>query len=115
MIDKATELIRAYDKAKTSRDQMASKWRDIADLMRPTKQQIGLHVSGPDAPVQPVEIYDTRAIDANRTYAAGCMSWMTPSESAWFALEPAKGMQGDDTVKAWYSEVTDITREALEE
>jgi hypothetical protein len=115
MTDKASELIRAYDKARTSRDQMASKWRDIADLMRPTKQQIGLHVSGPDAPVQPIDIFDTRAIDANRTYAAGCMSWMTPSESAWFALEPAKGMQGDDTVKAWYSEVTDITREALAE
>jgi hypothetical protein len=115
MTDKASELIRAYDKARTSRDQMASKWRDIADLMRPTKQQIGLHVSGPDAPVQPINIFDTRAIDANRTYAAGCMSWMTPSESAWFALEPAKGMQGDDTVKAWYSEVTDITREALAE
>lgn len=113
MQDVVSELIRAHDKARASRDQMSSKWRSIAELMRPTRQQIGVQSHANETPTAPIEIYDTRAIDALRTYAAGCMSWMTPAESVWFALEPATYMKGDDAIKSWYSEVTDITREAL--
>lgn len=114
-MDRATELIRAYDKSRVTRDNMAQKWRAIAELMRPTRQQIGVTMQANDAPVAPIEIYDTRAIDALRTYAAGCMSWMTPAESVWFSLKPATHMQGDDSIKSWYSRVTDITQEALTE
>ena len=109
-----TAIIKGYNKAKASKDGLTSTWRDIACYTRPFRQDIGTDTGG-DTPGNKglIDIFDTTAVDAARTYAAGCMSWMTPSESHWAAYDAPEELSEDDAVKSWYSKCTDIAREVL--
>ena len=114
-MEKIQSIIDRDTQADTLRGFLASTWRDISDYVRPVKQDIGTE-QGPNATPNMgrlAALYDTTAIDANRTYAAGCMSWMTPSETTWFAFAPPKGLDQEDEVKKWYSQCSDIAQEVL--
>lgn len=109
------EILKRWSQAETLRLTMASTWREISDYVRPIKQNIGTDQMLVDAPNQNrlACLFDTSAIDANRTYAAGCMSWMTPSETTWFSFDSPQYLQGEESVKSWYSQCTDITARVL--
>lgn len=108
-------ILKRHEKAKNLRDLMASTWREISDYVRPLKQNIGENGTLSDFPDQArlAQLFDTSAVYANQTYAAGCMSWMTPSESVWFAYDAPNWLEGDDSVKSWYSKCTDIAVEEM--
>ena len=53
------------------------------------------------------------AVEANEVLAAGCMSWIMPSESPWFVWKPTKAQEGNDAVEEWLQHCTDVALEAL--
>lgn len=117
-MDKLAAILKRFDDAKTDRDYMAATWREVADYMRPVKQGITHETVAADFRETPnipriAALFDTTAVDANMTYAAGCMSWMTPSETHWFAFDAPPFLAGDDEVKRWYGKATEETRRIL--
>lgn len=114
MESRASAILKRYQRASTDRSTMATTWRELADYIRPVKQDIGVETSADfrETPNNPriAALFDTSVVDANMTYAAGCMSWMTPSETHWFAFDAPPALQGEEDVKRWYGQVTEETR-----
>lgn len=52
-------------------------------------------------------IINSAAVDAVTVNAAGCVSWITPSDSKWFSFKPIREFQRDP-VETWLAECTDI-------
>lgn len=115
MESKVDSLLKRYSKAKESRDCLASTWREISDYGKPQRQDIGLDPSADNSPdmVRLAALFDSTMIEANQTYAAGCMSWMTPSETTWFSYDAPFAIAHDDNAKRWFSVCTDIARQVL--
>lgn len=116
-MDKVTAIMKRYEKANADRSFMAPTWREIADYVRPVKQNIGIE-NGTDYTEVPnvpriAALFDTTAVDANLTYGAGCMEWMNPSSSPWFSYDAPLIFQDDDEIKRWYGIVTEETRRIL--
>lgn len=117
-MDKVSAILNRFATAQTDRNFMAATWREVADYTRPVKQGIDLESVGGDFRETPnipriAALFDTAAVDANMTYAAGCMSWMTPSESHWFAFDAPPALAQDDEVRRWYGKATEETRRIL--
>lgn len=108
-------ILSRHKAAETIRLSMCSIWRDVAAHADPLRRDIGMDAATGLFPSISggANIFDSSCRDAARTYAAGCMSWMTPSETTWFAYNPPRYLRRDDSAKSWYSECTDIAREIL--
>lgn len=57
-------------------------------------------------------VINSVAVDAVTVNAAGCASWITPSNARWFVYEPAPEFNRD-SVKSWLSECTEIAHRYL--
>ncbi len=117
-MDKITSILKRYEKANTDRVFMAPTWREISDYVRPVKQNISTEGGNSDFRETPntpriAALFDTTGIEANLTYAAGNMSWLTPSESHWFSYDAPYGSKGDDEIMRWYGIVTEETRRII--
>ena len=112
----AIQLLKLYDRAKVHRDGMVNSWDHAARLTMPHRDAIQEQRAATDVTPnthRPTQLFDTTAIDANKTYAAGCMSWMTPSETTWSSYDAPPYLSDNDAVKSWYSKCTDETRRIL--
>lgn len=109
------QLLKRYEHSKQSLSNLTTPWREAADYCAPQNKAAlyGTNITDDSGASGFNALFDTTAIDAAATYAAGCMSWMTPSETTWFSYDPPEYLAGDDTVKSWYSTCTDITRKAM--
>lgn len=109
------DIYRRHQKADQVRMLMSSTWRDVAAHVRPIKQNIG--TDAPQASTPSLStlacLYDSAGIEGNQTYAAGCMSWMTPSETTWFGYDAPFQHRSDDAVKHWYADCTDEAQRIL--
>lgn len=114
MVD-VNALLKGHEKAKKYRDAFTDTWRDAGDYVRPVRDDIAITEESETTPNRRKfdALYDTTAREANITYAAGCMSWMTPSETNWFSFDPPEYLSDNDDVKSWYSVCTDETRRIL--
>lgn len=108
-------ILKRFEAAEMVRCANASIWRDIAAYVHPLKRDIAIDAvhTGIVQISSLARLFDTSGIEANMTYAAGCMSWMTPSETTWFAYSAPEYLASDDTVKSWYSRCSDITARIL--
>ena len=91
-----------------------SQWREQSDYFRQAVDHIGVEKqsSQPNTSRQS-GLFDTTGVEACQAYAAGCMAWLSPSESTWFKFEPPKEFEDSDAAMAWYGKCTEITREIL--
>ena len=114
MID-IEDIFRRHKKAESVRMLMSSTWRDVANHVRPIKRDIGTDSNETSTPSTSNLscLYDSAGIEGNQTYAAGCMSWMTPSETTWFGFDAPFRHRGDDAVKQWYADCTDEAQRIL--
>ncbi len=53
------------------------------------------------------------AVEANEVLAAGCMSWIMPSDTPWFMWKPSHGQEGNDAVEEWLQHCTFTALEAM--
>lgn len=115
MID-VNKILDRKKRADSLRQANATIWRDIAPYVHPFKTAIG-HDSTAVNGILDISahagLFDSSGIEANRIYAAGKMSGMTPSDSAWFSFGPPRWLAHDDAVKSWYSRCTDIAIQIL--
>lgn len=111
----AQTILQRHKSAESIRLAMCSIWRDVAAHADPLNREIGIDVATGWTPsvAGQAAIFDSTIKEAARTFAAGCMSWMTPSESKWFAFNAPRAFRNDDAIKSWYSECTDIAAEIL--
>ena len=111
----AKQILQRYKAAESIRLAMHSIWRDVAVHADPLNREIGVDTATGWTPsvTGQAAIFDSTIKEAARVYAAGCMSWMTPSESKWFAFNAPRMFRQDDVIKSWYSECTDIAAEIL--
>lgn len=59
------------------------------------------------------DIFDTTAIEANQTLAAGQRNWLTPSNEKWLAFTAPEALTDADGAAIWYARCTDIALKAL--
>lgn len=117
MMDRVGAILKRYERANTDRTFMAPTWRDIADHVRPVKQNVAIESATDftETPNNPriAALFDTTGVESNLTYAAGCMSWMTPSETHWFSFDAPMALSEYDEIKRWYGIVTEETRRIM--
>lgn len=109
------EIVSRYLKADSIRGCMTSTWRDIANHVRPIKSDIGVDSPSGTPPSQTnlSLLFDSVGTKSNLDYAAGCMSWITPSETTWHAFEAPAQLKRDDAIQQWYAACTDETNRIL--
>lgn len=87
-------------------------WQQLANYFRPDRDQVTRRTTNPYLD-QRAWLFDGTGIQANMTFAAGCMSWLTPAETPWFQLQAPRALKDSEPVKSWLSECTEITHEEL--
>lgn len=111
----AQHIIQRHKAAESIRLAMCSIWRDVAAHADPLQREIGIDTATGWSPTisAGASVFDSTIREAVRVYSAGNMSWLTPSETTWFAFNPPHWLRGDDAAKSWFSTCTDIAREVL--
>jgi len=114
MQSRVEKLLQRRKDAENMRTFFHSHWREQANYFRQNIDNIGTekHRTQPNTSRQSA-LFDSVGSEAASSYAAGCMAWLSPSESAWFKFAPPKQMEGDDEITSWYSKCTEVTREVL--
>jgi len=109
--DLAARLMDRLSSMRASRSPWEGLWQEIADYVMP-RRTVGL--SGALSPTSGREgrLFDTTAVQANITLANGCLAWMSPQESPWFAFDSPVDDAGDDAL-TWLSRCSERTRQGL--
>jgi hypothetical protein len=106
------KLVEHYGELSRLREPWLTLWQDIALYVTPRRYP-GMcgTILAPDTSVES-RLFDTTAIQAHQTNANGCLAWMTPQESTWFAYTPPATLK-DDAAKQWTAKATQISRDTL--
>ncbi len=106
------KLCELYDAMETKRKVWECLWQDIALYVIPRKYP-GMNgsITSPGTETES-RLFDNTAVEANQTNANGCLAWMTPAESVWFAFTPPEDLK-DDTAKTWLAKASQSSRNAL--
>lgn len=107
----AEELCKRYEALKTERSAWDGLWQEIGDFVMPRKAQITSFSTPPNNDKERL-LFDSTAVQANMILANGQLSWMTPHETPWFALEAPRQLNSD-RVKRWLHVCTEELRLAL--
>lgn len=108
----AEKVLRRWKQADSERMPWVSFWQQLADYVRPSRDQIQRSNKAPTL-WQFENLFDGTAISANMTLASGCMARLTPAQTPWFSFDPPGPVANDDAVKRWFSECSEIALEAL--
>lgn len=81
-----------------------TRWQDCANYIQPRKGNI-LTILSPGAP-QTILLWDTTAEQALMTYAAGIVSFLTPTSERWFRCEP-RNKNASAELKAWFDDCSE--------
>jgi len=87
-------------------------WQDIAVYIQPRKAAITQTTNTPDND-RHSRLFTTTAIRSNQILANGMVSMMTPAESPWFAFDAPNYLKRVDSVKAWFSECSEIIQSLM--
>lgn len=110
--DRATEIIRRYNKMKSDRGTLDSTLQEVADRVMPRKSHITIApLRGEKRKVRP-ELTNDTAVFANQDMAAGLFAHLFSGR--WFALKARnKELNELDSVKQWFMKTTNIVLEEL--
>lgn len=111
--EQADALVQRFTSLKTLRAPWEALWKEISDYIMPRRAYQGTGATVTPSTERESRLFDTTAIQANMTLANGCVAWMSPQESPWFAFDPPQGKEESDAVKQWLSKTTEATRKAL--
>jgi len=109
MADKlAEEQLRIYEERKAQRDgKFMSGWQTLSQYFLPSESNVNVDKTE-DVVGWTDRIFDTTAIQANQTLAAGQRNWLTPSTEPWAAYEPPEELheEGDEGAQ-WLAKASD--------
>lgn len=107
------EICRRHTSLKSKRTAWDGAWQTLADYIQPRKNQISHKDAGDPDFWKSSNLYDGTAVRANMILASGCMAWLTPAETPWFAYDPPFALQSIDRVKQWLGSCTEEIRYRL--
>lgn len=112
--NRAVEILKRYETGVNARAPIVAQWDRIAKFCRPSQRDWTGGGGGVlvERPRETLQLFDSEAMTANLTYAAGVLSWMTPADTPWFVYSAPDGID-DDEVKSWFSACTDVARREL--
>ena len=113
MSEQAQSLCLRYERLKSDR---VSYWdsyiQECADFVLPRHNQI-IEKQTPGQK-RKLNIYDSTAIISNERLAAGLFSYLTPPNKRWFEFQVKdKALNEIESVKRWFSEITEITYQEI--
>ena len=102
----AEDIVKRVNQLETERANYASFWQDVAKYVIPRKAYITrTRTSGAK---YDYDVYDSTAMQANITLAAGLHSYLTNPNSKWFSLRLQDEEANDNAqVKEWLSDTED--------
>lgn len=107
-------LIKLNNRMRTDASGMVSLWHECGRMCVSRKVQslnAGAAQMVGDSSFTPEQaVLTTVASEANDTLAAGCLSWITPSDTPWFVWKPAPQLEGSDAVETWLQRCTEIAQ-----
>ena len=110
----ANEQLNKYESARSKRSAVFdSDWQTISQYFLP--QESDINVTKTEGITGWTDrIFDTTAIQAAQTMAAGQRNWLTPSSEPWAQFEPPESMRtGGDDAAIWLGKASDITMQEL--
>ena len=106
------EVIKINEQMRTDASGMLNLWNDCGSMCMTRKLSSVLAHYGTgtsnDVFTPDQRVLNTVAIRANETLAAGCVSWITPSDSQWFSWKPVPQIEGKAAVEDWLSACAEI-------
>lgn len=110
----ATEQCRVYEERASDRNaKFSTDWQVLSQYFLPSQSDVNVektesYVGWTD------KIFDTTAIQANQTLAAGQRNWLTPSTEPWAEYQPPTDIKEDgDDAAQWLAKASDITMSEL--
>lgn len=110
----AEEQIRVNEGRKADRDgKFASDWQTLSQYFLPSESDVNTEktegITG-----WTDRIFDTTAIQANQTLAAGQRNWLTPSTEPWAEFQPPTEIKSDgDEASQWLAKASDVAMSEL--
>lgn len=98
---------------RTARVTWEGIWQELATYIMPRKADWLLHGSVTPGTTASDVLFDTTAVYANQTLANGQLSYMTPSDSRWFTLDPPEPLKKKDEVSTWFQKCSEIMQAEL--
>ncbi len=108
------EVMRMHHSAKQERMGWDTHWQNLTTYCQPRKAYVtqGRTITSPIGEKES-QLFDSSAVQANMTLAAGHMSWMTPADSRWFDFSAPAQFNRDDEVKAWFFQCSMIAARTI--
>lgn len=106
---RAQRMVAEYDRLYAERSIWDSRWQDIAEYLMPHRSDIKSVGTQADQGKQD-RLFDTSGIDALHRHSAGCVHWLTPIETPWFAFEAPAALKDNDDAKQWYAYATQVAQ-----
>ncbi len=112
-----TGLIALHERQRTEAAGMVHLWNECGNYCLTRKVQAlrsGTSQTMTDTGFSPDQrLLNTVAVEANRTLAAGCVSWITPADTPWFQWKPAPQLEGNDAAETWLARCSEIAQQYL--
>lgn len=108
----ATAIIIRNDQLESQRSPFMSQWERLGKLVMPRKSYI-LTTSYTPTMDREIQLFTSCAVQANQTLAAGCMAYITPTDSRWFSFEPPEQIKDQPEVAEYFARLTEIAAQQL--
>ncbi|CAB4163588.1 Head-to-tail connector protein, podovirus-type [uncultured Caudovirales phage] len=113
----ANALIQLHSELRNSASSMMSLWDECGRmcLTRKVSSLVTAQAKGvtTDNYRPETRLLNSVAVEANEILAAGCMSWIMPSEGRWFVWKPSPQQEGNDAVEEWLQHCTEVAQTIL--
>ncbi|MCU0751545.1 MAG: portal protein [Akkermansiaceae bacterium] len=111
-MEDATTILSRWGQMVGERANWDGTWQEVCDYALPRKGPI-TRKDTPGPGSNPANrLYDTTAIDAVSTLAAGHATAITPAGTQWFAWEAPDDVKSDEA-DGWYNAASEVTRRIL--
>lgn len=106
-MNKAEEILKAFDRVKSDRQVVEDSWADFAYFGFPRKRAVNYFKM--EGEKQPRDVYDDTAIQSNLILAAGLSGYMTNSAQRWFELRSRDPeLMNDNEVRKFFADSADV-------
>ena len=100
-------VLHRHETLKNKRSSWDAFWQECAEFVMPRKAEIMSSTTAPTTHRDSI-LFDSTAVYANMVLANGCMSYLTPADSRWFAFDPPAQLKGDDEAEQYCRHCTEI-------
>ena len=103
----AEHIIKRYDQLKSGRMDWENTWQEVADYVRPVRNQITRRDQ--KGTLRRPELADSTAVVANERFASGLYGYMVRPDEQWFQLLSAyEALMADEEVSKWFNDAERI-------